>query len=67
MSVRAKKAPDGEELATWSFHCGVVVPMPILSATVRALIYEVPDVAVSVPVFKLPMTVVVENIEVEEA
>lgn len=34
---------------------------------VRELMYEVPDVAVSVPVLNAPCTVVVENMEVEEA
>ncbi len=49
-----------------------VCPVPPL-ATVKAVPrfnackYEVPEVAVSVPVFREPSTVVVANMEVEEA
>lgn len=46
-----------------------VPPFAIVSAVPRfkALMYEVPDVAVSVPVFNDPMTVVVEKMDVEDA
>ena len=46
-----------------------VPPFAIERAVPRLseLMYEVPDVAVRVPVFKEPMTVVVEKIDVEDA